>query len=435
MSRTEASGTEAVIVLAETRETDPDARAALCRRIADHVAPLLGGPPEHVGLLPPHSIPKTSSGKLRRSATLERYRAGRLEIGAGPLRRQLLDLILLGAPGRLRAGLRQTAAWAFAARWWLVIGVAMPVMWAVVMTVPECPARANMLQRLARLALVLAGNPLTVRGLELLPPGNAILVANHSSYLDGLVLMAALPGPLAFAAKRELASQTLAGPFLRRLGCVYVERAAAAGAGTEAPRLAAAVRAGRRLVVFPEGTFDRAPGLLPFRLGAFQAAVSAAVPVVPVAIRGTRSALRGEQWLPRSRAIEVEVLPAQVPGGSGFAGALHLSQSVRRSLLDATGEPDRSDESLTLPRPAVAARRLSQINASHARRCYPGDPCPYLPMRSRCDVHRPCRLRHHRAGDQSLAETADGADAHGGPAGGLSGTASHLARAAGSSGS
>ena len=252
----EASGTEAVIVLAETRETDPDARAALCRRIADRAAPLLGGPPEHVGLLPPHTIPKTSSGKLRRSATLERYRAGRLEIGAGPLRRQLLDLVLLGAPGHLRAGLRQTAAWAFAARWWLVIGVAMAVMWAVVMTVPECPARVNMLRRLARLALVLAGNPLTVRGLELLPPGNAILVANHASYLDGLVLMAALPGPLAFAAKRELASQTLAGPFLRRLGCVYVERAAAAGAGSEAPRLAAAVRAGRRLVVFPEGTFD-----------------------------------------------------------------------------------------------------------------------------------------------------------------------------------
>jgi hypothetical protein len=67
-------------------------------------------------------------------------------------------------------------------------------------------------------------------------------------------------------------------------------------------------------------------------------------------------ALRGKQWLPRSRNIEVEVQPAQLRGGSGFAGALHLSQSLRRSLLDATGEPDRSDESLSIPRPRVAAR-------------------------------------------------------------------------------
>jgi 1-acyl-sn-glycerol-3-phosphate acyltransferase len=231
----------------------------------------------------------------------------------------------------------------------------MILLWAVVFAMPECVARANLLRRLARCALMLAGNPITVRGLDRLPTGKSVLVANHSSYLDGLVLLAALPGPLAFAAKRELASQIFAGPFLRRLGCVFIERAAAAGAGAEAPRLADAVTSQRRLVVFPEGTFDRAPGLLPFRLGAFQVAVSAHVPVVPVALRGTRDALRGDQWLPRPGPIAVEVLAAQLPKASGFAGALALSQSVRQGLLDAMGEPDRGAEAPIIPLPSTGA--------------------------------------------------------------------------------
>jgi 1-acyl-sn-glycerol-3-phosphate acyltransferase len=344
-----------VIVLAETRETDPVTRAMLVGRITDCVAPILGGAPEHVALLPPRSIPKTSSGKLRRSTTLERYRSGGLASEARPVWRQGLDLVLLGAAGRLRARSRRALTWAHAIWWWLTIGAAMTLVWAMVFAMPECPARANLLRRLARGALMMAGNPLTVRGLDRLPTGRSVLVANHSSYLDGLVLLAALPGPLSFAAKRELASQIIAGPFLRRLGCVFIERAAAAGAGGEASRLADVATSQRRLVVFPEGTFDRAPGLLPFRLGAFQVAVSAHVPVVPVALRGARDALRGDQWLPRPGPIEVEVLAAQLPKASGFAGALALSQSVRGSLLAALDEPDRGAEAPTIPLPSTGA--------------------------------------------------------------------------------
>jgi 1-acyl-sn-glycerol-3-phosphate acyltransferase len=59
----------------------------------------------------------------------------------------------------------------------------------------------------------------------------------------------------------------------------------------DAEQVTAALRGGASLLFFPEGTFDRSPGLLPFRLGAFKAAVEACLPVVPIAIRGTRDIL------------------------------------------------------------------------------------------------------------------------------------------------
>jgi len=97
-----------------------------------------------------------------------------------------------------------------------------------------------------------------------------------------------LPGELTFVAKQELAPQRVAGPFLRALGALFVERMDPAASAEGERTVYEAVKSGRRVVIFPEGTFQRAPGLLPFRLGAFTIAARAAVPIVPVAISGTR---------------------------------------------------------------------------------------------------------------------------------------------------
>ena len=98
---------------------------------------------------------------------------------------------------------------------------------------------------------------------------------------------------------------------------------------------------------FPEGTLMRAPGLLPFRLGAFDAAAAAQVPVVPVAIRGTRSILRDQSWFPRRGAIAVTVAPAIDPavisaeaGGDAWKAALKLRDLARERILRHCGEPD-----------------------------------------------------------------------------------------------
>ncbi|NNJ73767.1 MAG: 1-acyl-sn-glycerol-3-phosphate acyltransferase, partial [Anderseniella sp.] len=97
---------------------------------------------------------------------------------------------------------------------------------------------------------------------------------------------------------------------------------------------------GQQLVIFPEATFYRMPGLLPFRLGAFSISCAIASPVLPVVIRGTRSILRGQQWFPRRGDVTIKVLDPQMPGGTDFSAAAELKERVRAAMLASSGEPD-----------------------------------------------------------------------------------------------
>jgi 1-acyl-sn-glycerol-3-phosphate acyltransferase len=171
-------------------------------------------------------------------------------------------------------------------------------------------------------------------------PAQAVVVANHASYLDGLVLAAVLPAPPVFIAKRELAGQFFAGRFLRALGAVFVERLAPER-GVEDTRAAEErARSSRLLVAFPEGTFTRAPGLRAFKMGAFVIAAGIGLPVVPVTIRGTRSVLRADAWFPRHGRIAVHVGPAILPAGADFDAAVALRDRARAAILRRYGEPD-----------------------------------------------------------------------------------------------
>ena len=80
----EASGTEKLVVVAETRERDAARRAAIAAKVTEQVSQGLGLPPDRVELIPPGSIPKTSSGKLRREETKQLYLAGTLAAGRAP---------------------------------------------------------------------------------------------------------------------------------------------------------------------------------------------------------------------------------------------------------------------------------------------------------------------------------------------------------------
>jgi 1-acyl-sn-glycerol-3-phosphate acyltransferase len=194
---------------------------------------------------------------------------------------------------------------------------------------------------IARVFFRLAGAPITVVGKENSPESTScILVVNHSSYLDGLVLVAALPRPFSFVAKRELAGQFFSGTFLRRLGAQFVERFDPEQSREGANRLIVLARSRRSLVFFPEGTFTRAPGLRPFHLGAFVAAAQAGLPVTPVTLRGPRSILRGNTWFPRRGAIRIVISPSLTPAGQDWNAAIQLRDAVRKEILAQCGEPD-----------------------------------------------------------------------------------------------
>jgi 1-acyl-sn-glycerol-3-phosphate acyltransferase len=210
--------------------------------------------------------------------------------------------------------------------------------WPVVCASSRRKAFAHVI---ARKMLDAAGIPLKVEGLAHLPAGRpAVLVVNHASYVDAMVLVATLSSNVHFAAKREFARMPLFGFVLRRLGTYFVERAGP-GHGVEDTReLAAAVERGETVVLFPEGTFSRTPGLAAFHLGAFVVSAETNVPVVPIVLRGTRSVLRDQRWLPIRGPVEVSVQPPIRAAGRDWSAAVDLRSRVREIMLRHCAEPD-----------------------------------------------------------------------------------------------
>ncbi|HEU5442779.1 MAG TPA: lysophospholipid acyltransferase family protein [Steroidobacteraceae bacterium] len=231
-----------------------------------------------------------------------------------------------------------TAYAAYAALTFLVLGFG-ALLAAVVL--PGLHRRRAAARAAARAFLWLAGMPLTVRGMDRLAAGQCIVVANHASYLDGLVFTAALPARFGFVIKREMSAVPLAGLFLRRIGSEFVERFDRNRGAADARRVLRNAASGHSLVFFPEGTFTRTPGLLKFHTGAFVTAARACCPVVPAVVRGTRAALPPTGALPRPGRIEVDILPAvHAEPQAAEASSTALRDCAREAILLALGEPD-----------------------------------------------------------------------------------------------
>jgi len=206
---------------------------------------------------------------------------------------------------------------------------------------PGLHRRRRAARTLARAFLWGAGMRLTVRALEHLPQGQCVIVANHASYLDGLVFTAALPARFGFVIKREMAGVPLAGWFLQRIGSEFVERFDRKRGAADALRMLRNATSGHSLVFFPEGTFTTEPGLLKFHSGAFTTAARAGCPIVPAVVRGTRAALSPRGNLPRPERIEVSILPPipLPPGGPARCASL-LRERAREAILATLAEPD-----------------------------------------------------------------------------------------------
>ncbi len=335
-----ATGSERLVVVAETRATRPEDLARLRQHVQSAGVDLLGVPPDDVVLAPPHSVLKTSSGKIRRTAVRELYERDILGCGGRALWLQLTRVALTGGWAQARRLWRGALERLYAGYAWTLFGLLAPGTWLGIMTLPKREWRWTLGRSATRLLGRLTGTPLAVRGLEHLPAGPCVLVANHSSYLDAYVLMVAIPRHFHYVAKRELLDNRWLGKPLERIGTLFVERFDVQRSAEEARKVAEAARAGQSLGFFPEGTFTRMPGLLTFRMGAFVAAAQAGTPVVPVTIRGTRSMLRAGSWFPRRGRLEVIVAPPIRPDGEDWSAAVRLRDATRAVILRHCGEPD-----------------------------------------------------------------------------------------------
>ncbi len=210
-----------------------------------------------------------------------------------------------------------------------------------VILLPTLPLRRGTARIAARTFFLLAGMPIRLEGRENLPAGQCIVVANHASYLDGVVMTAALPARFGFVVKREMNGVPLAGLLLRRIGTEFVDRFNRHRGGTDARRVLRTASSGHSLVFFPEGTFTPEVGLGKFHTGAFAIAARAACPVVPAVILGTRRNMPATRVFPRPGLIRVRygapIAPVVSTDGDP---ALILRDASRAAILSELGEPD-----------------------------------------------------------------------------------------------
>ena len=372
-----ATGTERLVIVAETRESQPESRARISQAITAEVTALVGLPPDVVEVVAPNVIPKTSSGKLRRDETKQRFLSGELRSGAPPAWVQIASLAAASSAGRIRAALRRSMEVAYGCYAIAVFGLLLLPAWFLVLLSPSRKVSARITTAALRAYLKLAGWRVRVEGREQYLGGLQVeptpdsgglqvvdapkpalwrrrveptpmqkdaprmFVANHASYADVLILMATLGVDYHFIAKGEVRSMPFFRTFLRKLGHFAFNREDSAARLQQAQEIEKALRDGESVFVFPEGTFTARPGLRPFQLGAFKAAIAAGCPIVPVALAGTRHALRDGTWLPRRGLITVTVCDPIFPrsGVSDWKEIVRMRDAAREMIGRYAGEP------------------------------------------------------------------------------------------------
>lgn len=212
-----------------------------------------------------------------------------------------------------------------------LFSVSLAILFALLL--PGLERRRRWVSFAARLFFRLAFIRASAHGLERIPASHCIVVANHVSYLDGMIFQAFLPPRFAFVIKGEVQKVPVMHFVLRRIGARFVERFAPHASARDARSLVRAAASGESLGIFPEGTFNGKVGLGRFRPGAFVAATRAEIPLLPAAIVGSSDILPAGTLLPRAGSLRFDILEPLVPGSKAFASAAELSSAAREQIL------------------------------------------------------------------------------------------------------
>lgn len=333
-----AHATEHVVIVAESRAA-PEARAALEDEIRRRAARVLGAAPDVIEIVPPGSIRRTPSRKVRRGETRDAYLSGSLQRATRPVALELAAFVSAGARPAIRRAGAIASRWSFGVRAWasvVVVGV-------TVAALVQLPMARSLRWRLTRwgvrAVLAMTGISVRVEGCFPTTGSPAVVVANHPSFVDAGALAYASSVPLAFVTSTDFARKPVVGSFLRRIGCVFVERGDSGRASEALAKLVEAARAGSRLAVFPEGSISASPGVRRLHLGAFAAAAEAQCPIVPVGLVGTRAVLPPGSYLPRRGDVTVIVGNVVDPPRPDFAAEVEVAEGVRTALAGMASRP------------------------------------------------------------------------------------------------
>src|SRR5208282_3594141 len=346
----ESSGTERLVVVAETSEREPARRAEIAAGIRERVAEGVGLPPDDVEMVAAGAVPKTSSGKLRREATRTLFREGRLHQGRPPAWLQVSRLAARSAPRQVAGFVRRIVDGLYGVYFLAMVAVLAIAVWAELHIIPNRKIGARISRALNRLFFRLVGIPVKLEGEEHLEAlatrwgqesrGGLLIVSNHASYTDAVVMLALLGAyRYRFVAKQEVMSYPFIGGILKKLGNFSFVRESREARLKQADALEEALVRGESILIFAEGTFTPAPGLRPFQLGAFKSAVASGCPVLPIALRGTREVLPDCAVLAKPSRVTLTVCPPIYPRGDGWQEILRLRDATRAAIAEHCGEP------------------------------------------------------------------------------------------------
>ena len=183
------------------------------------------------------------------------------------------------------------------------------------------------------LILKTSGIRVRVEGLEHVNPhATAIYCANHQSAMDIPVLFVHLPVQFRFVAKRSLFNLPFLGWHLQRSGHIPVDRDRPRQAMKNMEMVAEEIRAGKPVLLFPEGHRSRDGRMLPFRTGSFRLAILAGVPIVPITLNGTANVLKPDTYHVRAGQTEMIVHPPISTQGISPDDVDKLTQTVRDAI-------------------------------------------------------------------------------------------------------
>lgn len=328
---------ERFVIVAETHLTEEPAKRALVEQIRVRVVARFDTSPDFIDLVSPRTIPKTSSGKLRRAECRERHRSGTLGESSAD-RFTALRIFGYAATLRLREVFRaipsttSRALWMlWCGGWFLALGL---ILMGVVLVSHSHGFSRRVARRLARQWLRLVRVSHSIEGLGHIPKVPCVVMSNHQSYLDAVVLTAILPERFSFVAKRDFANGWFFRWALPKLGVQWIERNNVTQSADDIGTLQEALLAGESLVIFPQGGFWRGKPDLPFKMGGFVLACKADAPVVPLALIGTEDVLPEGTWIIVPGAVRARIGVAQSPTGEEWSAALSLRQLTETAVRE-----------------------------------------------------------------------------------------------------
>lgn len=331
-------GTEQLVIVAETEETNAKERDRLVALVNEKVSIVLGIPPDQVCLVSPRTIPKTSSGKLQRSACKELYRTRKLNSTGLPVWLQVSKLFMKGMMASVYNYGSKAARYLYTGYIGLLVLAFLPLFWLGILSFPRKLAM-NFSQFLSKFFILLTGCPVKVVGREILKQDfPMIFISNHASYVDSLFLFAILPKNTLFVTKKEMLKWPVVGRMIEKFNFLTVDRIEVSKSIADTQVIVEKLKQGNSILLYPEGTFTYATGLRPFKIGAFKLAVDTGVPICPIAIQGTRGFMRGDRLLFTPKKINITVGEPISPKTLHWSEVARLHTEGRTFIANHCGE-------------------------------------------------------------------------------------------------